>query len=586
MNKWIKENQQHNLNYMTWFSFLSNNSHLNLTMSGGDDDSKLGEFHNCTDNSCDGATFNGKNFICSWCQQPSYLSCLVHRDEFKCIVNAVAPKINISSPSLDHCKIIDNAFNLIFQPCSTIDFICVECKAIGTFKEIEKEHEDKLINAKKSASVTLVATKQQHAESMESLRQQHSSEIEVLSQQLTQANDKLNELKSKTNDGTCMDDSDLNEKTVSMKLLVNNMIAANKTQLEYLQQLTLAMDSIQNKNLVGAISQIVNEEHSSARGGLSIEPQPEKRNNDLLLGTGLNGPQIVGNLQPPLRDSNDRVAKTSNDDNVLGIYISKFQPNTTCEDIKKHISKTTNVASSDFSVSLLANKRILRSKHLTYVSFKVSTSIQSVYDTILNEQVWHPHFSAVPFSQNQKNQELTQQTQIESNLKPPSSQGDRRQKNTMDVNKVELKSTKKKGDDATKSKTKQHQKRGTQVAPASHNCSQNKCSCCQDFCRASHQFSPHSYHQMCQQHLPIACPSTNSIQQIVPVQNQHLQTGHQFQPNYYQQPQQLPNQQHQYFGQIQFQPKPSMMNNHWHHQMQQQQQQQQQHQQHHQQRLH
>lgn len=98
-------------------------------------------------------------------------------------------------------------------------------------------------------------------------------------------------------------------------------------------------------------------------------------------------------LEPP-----EVKAKPKQSRSTYEIYVSKFKNTTSTEKIIQHIITKSIVKNSFlFSVELLVKQKEKIQK-LSYVSFKITTCSEAVNDEILKDEIWAPHFKAVPFS--------------------------------------------------------------------------------------------------------------------------------------------------------------------------------------------
>lgn len=111
--------------------------------------------------------------------------------------------------------------------------------------------------------------------------------------------------------------------------------------------------------------------------------------------------------------------------NQLSIYVSKFCSSTECSEISQHILKHTALDNGNlFTVTKLL-KRKANMKIISFVSFMITASNQSVYDAIMEQSVWGPDFTAIPFNVNhqkkQKRPQIGNQNQSEpkNRLKKP-----------------------------------------------------------------------------------------------------------------------------------------------------------------------
>jgi len=139
-------------------------------------------------------------------------------------------------------------------------------------------------------------------------------------------------------------------------------------------------------------------------------------------------------LLPPDNKQKQKPIETNN--KVFEIYLSKFHPQTTTDDIKQYISNlNTNLVPDSFVIQPLIRSNVAKEK-LSFVSFKITTLRKETYDVIMNKDIWSPDFSAEPFIKSSSN--MNQQKKISSNtLKTPTnSQNNQRHhithRNTMD----------------------------------------------------------------------------------------------------------------------------------------------------------
>lgn len=465
---------------MAWFNF-TNKLHLNSTMNNSDGNG-TGTIHNCIDQQCDGANHGGIKISCSWCQQTTFLSCLLHCDEFKCLVNSLVPKANTDSLTQSQCVSVKQPLETLLQSESCIDFVCFECKSLSTFKDIEKAHEDRLINEKKISSGT--------SASIVMLKQQHTAAIETLSQQLTLANAKIDELKASANINTRNNCDDIINKRASFDSLLSDLISASQNQKKNLQQLSRAIHealtplNAHTIDLTNTSSFTSDDKHTNAPPDLSSK-LPREQNKS----RASNLPHIVENKPPTNLDlrppsSKDAAEASSSSDNVFDIYVSKFETDVECEGISNHIIRELKIKNDDFTVTKLVNDRILKSENFSYVSFKVSTNDQNIYNHILNDKLWAPDFSAVPFNKkssrkrdNKNKMKNDSEKQKQPELRPPKSVSSKNGANQNKNRRSEKKETRKNVGATQREKTNnQRQKKVV-------------------FRRGQQQFSPHNQFQ-------------------------------------------------------------------------------------------
>lgn len=102
--------------------------------------------------------------------------------------------------------------------------------------------------------------------------------------------------------------------------------------------------------------------------------------------------QSSNELQPPVEKIKPKVSRS-----IYQIYVSKFKNDTTPDKIIKHVITKSLVKDQDlFSVEMLVKPKEKVQK-LSYVSFKITTCSENVYDAIMNEEIWAPNFTAAPF---------------------------------------------------------------------------------------------------------------------------------------------------------------------------------------------
>lgn len=98
------------------------------------------------------------------------------------------------------------------------------------------------------------------------------------------------------------------------------------------------------------------------------------------------------NTTTNIRDSvnNNDVAE------IYEIYVSKFPPTTTCDDIVQRIVDKLKLNRGVFDVTrLLRHKANI--KKLSFVSFKVSTLNKEVFESIIDKNIWSPQYNVSKF---------------------------------------------------------------------------------------------------------------------------------------------------------------------------------------------
>lgn len=309
---------------------MPNKPNLNSTMATNSLDSS--KFHNCVDTNCDGANFNGINFTCALCSQHMFIQCLTDNPEMVCILDLISPNWKQKKVPSTNLNVLNVAISSLFSQSSLFNFVCIECKSLGSLKDIEQQHENKLIDERKKV--------QQLSAKIESIQCDNSKSIETLTHQLEQANEQLKQFKlNAANNSTT---SDLCITIASLESLVTDMSNANKAQAIQCDQLSTALHEIQSKLKSTNIPVIdINDSslsfgNKSYQHGSMLEPSHERVVKTPLDANGINS-QNGTKLQPPSQKLKpaDLVTESVN---VFTIYVSKFHPSNTCEDISQHIN--------------------------------------------------------------------------------------------------------------------------------------------------------------------------------------------------------------------------------------------------------
>lgn len=386
------------LNNSIFNNFITNRPNLNSTMATNDSNS--GEIHNCVDKNCDGASFGGISLSCSWCTQPTFMSCLTDLPELKFIFHSMMPKIvNTSKPTQSDVVNINNFVTSVFTSNSVFDFVCLECKSRGSFKVIEKNYEDQLIQMRVSMQQLKIMIDEQ--------KNSHSRAIETLSHELQMANDKIKDLADNQNKSSVNDN--FADTMKSIEFLVNDMRVNSETQAKNLENLSSAIHLLQSKVNIqpnGLNIEITspamheNDGRTDVQDVLLTNTSPEQRGNTVssnvshVIGTTSNS---IPDLQPPVRNLSEP-ASSSSSENVYSVYVSKFHTETTCDDIARYVIRKLNVTSDKFKIAMMTTDKMRKRENFSFVSFKISTSFVDIYNKVLDEKTWSSKFKAVPFS--------------------------------------------------------------------------------------------------------------------------------------------------------------------------------------------
>lgn len=432
--------------------------------------------HNCADLECSGIKCDGIKMSCAWCSQHTFLECLLDRPEIERLLQSIIPKKAPIEFLSSHWKIVQAAFEGIFQRKSVIDFVCLECQSTGSHRSIVADSEEAQIETRRQ----LASAKAQIVK----LNMDKAAAIDTLTQQLNEANSKINDLQQ-TAANLNENHSDFINKKASIESVLSEMSTANKTLSDGFVQLSSVFNSIR----VPDQSQSFPSQASTSQASKSHEMNAS-HGTDLLL------PQNTSNLPAT-------IANSSNDDENLSIYVSKFSPTETCDRIINYIVEATKLQRTDFSVTLMAGRRLLKWKQLSYVSFKITASNRKAYALLLSANIWAPHFTAEPFntklaSDKEKKMPRNQRNHI--NLQPPSDASNNSNRNSQG-NSGNSKSKQPKKSSAKQDKNPDKKpndnsgnQQGDKTPPKPHKFGCGCYKCYKGFCAAQSFFSP--YHQL------------------------------------------------------------------------------------------
>lgn len=299
--------------------------------------------HNCLENNCIGSKYHGLSLTCSYCHIPSFFECIDDRIEIKNIFSIF--KFIKSNGDIDYDKFkgISTYIKSLFESDSVFVFVCSMCKANTSYSDLVM----KLDNYKKEI-LSLKSEKKKITIQNRELHELHRNETENVSRLTTQLSDLT------TQSSTAPNSVGLTE-TINL----NQQIAEIVLRLQKIEETVSVLPNDFNT--------------TSNTKSISVQTA--------LLKSAESIPETNGN------NSYDGAVQ-------FEIYISKFHPNTTCDEIKKIICSELLLNIGTFQVDkLVSSKR--KPKKLSFVSFKVSTINKSVFDNIINK-AW-TNFSASKF---------------------------------------------------------------------------------------------------------------------------------------------------------------------------------------------
>lgn len=302
--------------------------------------------HSCTEKGCDGAKFYGLNLTCNYCLSPCYFECISYRPEIKNLLSLLnLKKIKGSDGNIQYAEVdkISMFVKSMFELDSVFLFVCPVCKSKESFNDIKKS-----LNTKKNQ---LSVSK---------------SEIKKISKQ----NEDLK--------------VSLENETTKVLQLTDELSAKTKQPIDVSENIkeTDTSYSIQQIASIDRRLQIIEETISALPTNNSIIDLTESNN-------------LITTATKTKSNSTEYCV------NVFEIHISKFPTSTTCDNVKRLICDKLRLRNDIFEVIKLVRPNAKLNK-LTFVSFKISTENKAVFDSIMDENIWSPHFTVAKFINKQK----------------------------------------------------------------------------------------------------------------------------------------------------------------------------------------
>lgn len=102
---------------------------------------------------------------------------------------------------------------------------------------------------------------------------------------------------------------------------------------------------------------------------------------------------------------------------VFSAYVAKFEANTTANDLKKYILSKTDITNPElFKIELLRSRKANMAHN--YVSFKITTLQNEVFNKIMSQELWRPNFTVREYEyRRQTNREQIQNMQYPTKYK-------------------------------------------------------------------------------------------------------------------------------------------------------------------------
>lgn len=97
----------------------------------------------------------------------------------------------------------------------------------------------------------------------------------------------------------------------------------------------------------------------------------------------------TNNLKPP-------PIKTRAKKSIYEVFVTKFDKSVTATDISNHIMENTDIITPElYKVELITSLK--RNQEVDYISFKVSTFGENIYNAVMDEKLWAPNYVARDF---------------------------------------------------------------------------------------------------------------------------------------------------------------------------------------------
>lgn len=318
--------------------------------------------HSCRAENCDGSSLHGLNITCNICLYPCFLACIKDRKEVIDILKALDFGIG-GKYNQTQTQIISNKLHEIFNSESSVfSLTCPSCKPNASINDLKQKYEN---DTDKLKSLIESLTDQ-----IKKLKEDKS----IIEEALRIESDELSVLKTSTQ-------SSINNNTVGgiSDIITNiNEFLVNHSK----NQITL----IENVDKMKSQFEKNNEEISKIRKFLNqVKTSDSKCPN-----SSISRPRL------PARKQYEK------DNDVFEIYLSEFHHLTTKDEIAHFILKSNPTLDTDSFIvqPLIGSKDKIERK--SFISFKVTTLKKSVYDIILDNNLWSPDFSAKPFVKSPK----------------------------------------------------------------------------------------------------------------------------------------------------------------------------------------
>lgn len=374
--------------------------------------------HDCVKSGCSGQNLYGISLTCQCCFKPVFMECIQTRKEVTELTEAFGfSDLQYTSSFQGQQQLITKMKNM-FAGSSVFEFVCVKCKNMGNrfidANAKQGEMTAKLNGMKNELDSTkkeLIDVNNKLKTEIDNANQLHvkcqhaEAEIQRLNGIVTQMKFEFeqqqilnNELQSKVS-AASQNQTQANEECAAMDIdqLSSSLTSYNAEIRDCLQK---TLDSVVNRIENSMATQYQNLMSTlAANDPCSKRKQPYDTNHLNTAASSLTSQtpaqgnaQNAHDLEPPEEKSKPKPSRS-----IYELFVSKFKNDTTVDKIIQHVINKTEIKDPElFSVEMLvkANGNVQK---LSYVSFKITTCSEKVYEAIMNDGVWAPNFTAVPF---------------------------------------------------------------------------------------------------------------------------------------------------------------------------------------------
>lgn len=328
---------------------------------------------------------------------------MVKKPEISLIVKLLTPS-DFNDQSQQHIGSIVSNLNVLFGIESVFQFICPACIASDSLNVLQGNQDEIITEYKKQVTV---------------LKRNNTR----LSNENARLKEDINNPPSTSSDGAQAQDRqiiDLQNRVASLELIINDVKSTISSQLEKNASILNLIEKckgeidVNNTTLksahnviekIGSGTSVIDDSGDANPNRDSSTTQAEQKIHEVVnIDIHLCPPEDViksktNTLIPnaATKSSSVNQSNRNDNDNKFEIYVTKFNPKHTCDDIEQYIVNKTSLKADQFSVKLLLHRK-LKIEKMTFVSFKITTLKRDVFEIIMNDTLWAPHFKASLFS--------------------------------------------------------------------------------------------------------------------------------------------------------------------------------------------